>query len=61
MSKDLDFMVRLLDMRKEEIALAIVRSGMDMSECRICGEHVVCIPDGLPCCEQCAHEEATKS
>jgi hypothetical protein len=35
---------------------AIERSGYDISPCRICGELVVCIPEGLPICRQCTQE-----
>ena len=41
-----------------EVALTIVaavdRSGFDLSNCMDCGSMVVCIPDGLPMCEDCA-------
>ena len=43
-----------------EIALALVaaieRGGYDVSACVICQELVVCIPDGLAMCEQCAEK-----
>jgi hypothetical protein len=32
------------------------RSGLDVSPCRICGIAVVCVPDGLACCKQCAEK-----
>ena len=38
---------------------AIERSGFDVSPCRNCGEPVVCIPDGLAMCKDCA-EKASK-
>ena len=37
---------------------ALAVSGMDISPCKECGAPVVCIPDGLPCCEPCAVKEA---
>ena len=35
---------------------AITRSGMDLSPCKGCGESVVCIPDGLALCKDCAEK-----
>lgn len=32
------------------------RSGMDLSCCRQCGKTVICIPDGLALCKQCAEK-----
>jgi hypothetical protein len=32
----------------------VQRSGLDLSPCRICGETIICLPDGLACCEPCA-------
>lgn len=43
-----------------ELRAAIKRGGFDVSPCRLCGETVVCIPDGLPCCEECGKEENMK-
>ena len=47
-----------------EIALALVaaidRGGYDVSPCMICQELVVCIPDGLAMCEQCAEKAGAK-
>lgn len=31
----------------------LTRSGMDLSPCRICGETIICLPDGLACCKPC--------
>ena len=43
-----------------EIALALVaaieRGGYDVSPCLICQELVVCIPDGIAMCRQCAEK-----
>lgn len=36
---------------------ALDRSSFDMSLCRVCGQPVVCLPDGLAVCEPCAKEE----
>jgi hypothetical protein len=35
---------------------AIERSGFVLSPCGICGEVVVCIPDGLALCKPCAEK-----
>jgi hypothetical protein len=35
---------------------AITRSGMDLAACKSCGQFVVCIPDGLACCKDCAEK-----
>jgi hypothetical protein len=32
----------------------LVRSGMDLCPCRVCDETVICIPDGLALCKDCA-------
>jgi hypothetical protein len=32
----------------------LARSGMDLCPCRLCGHPVICIPDGLPLCKDCA-------
>ena len=37
-----------------ELRAAFDRSGLDVSPCKVCGEPVICIPDGMPCCESCA-------
>ena len=43
-----------------EAALALVaaidRGGYDVSACMICQELVVCIPDGIAMCEECAEK-----
>jgi len=36
------------------------RSGFDLSQCMHCGCAVICIPDGLPCCEPCAEKAGGK-
>ena len=33
---------------------AIDAGGWDISPCDVCGTPVVCLPDGLPCCRDCA-------
>lgn len=40
------------------LTAAIERSGFDVSPCRNCGEPVVCIPDGLAMCRECAEKAA---
>ena len=35
----------------------IDRSGLDLSDCMLCGCPVICIPDGLPMCGPCAAKE----
>jgi len=32
------------------------RSGLDISPCRKCGVPVICIPDGLALCKDCAEK-----
>jgi len=44
--------------RAKEIADAFSRSGLDVSPCRSCGESVICIPDGLPYCDECNEGES---
>lgn len=41
-----------------ELWVAIERSGFDVSPCRNCGEPVICIPDGLAMCKDCAEKAA---
>ena len=36
---------------------AINRAGLDMCTCGLCGQPVLCPPDGMPLCEMCAKEE----
>lgn len=36
---------------------ALERSAFDVSPCGRCGLPVICIPDGLPFCSECAKEE----
>jgi hypothetical protein len=38
------------------LVAAIDRGGYDVSRCRICQQLVVCIPDGLAMCKQCAEK-----
>jgi hypothetical protein len=42
------------------LELLLARSGFDLSPCTHCGITVVCIPDGLPCCEACAEKAGGK-
>lgn len=63
-SKDGTFYVynddaRRMAMLMREAALqvdAIEAGGYDLSLCQ-CGKPVVCIPDGLPMCQECAEKE----
>ena len=32
----------------------VARSGLDLSPCQLCGETIICIPDGLALCKDCA-------
>ena len=38
------------------LVAAIDRGGYDVSPCMICQELVVCIPDGIAMCRQCAEK-----
>ena len=49
-----------LILQLDRLRAAIERSGLDLTCCRICGEMVVSIPDGLPMCEVCAEREAAE-
>ena len=51
-------MNKATDISANDIIKAILRSGFDLSPCRICGLPVVCIPDGLPVCEKCGRAES---
>lgn len=42
------------------LADAVRRSGFDIAPCGDCGLPVVCVPDGLPICEQCASRETNQ-
>ncbi len=48
--------LHLLDMGRELLAI-IKSSGYDVSPCMTCGEPIVCIPDGMPCCDACGKKE----
>ena len=37
---------------------AYERSGLDVSPCLKCEKDVVCLPDGMPICDDCADQEA---
>ena len=53
-------MVAEVEHLREQVALhaaALARSEFDMGPCRICGEAVVCVPDGLPVCHECGDRE----
>ena len=34
----------------------VYRSVLDLSPCQLCGETIICIPDGLACCKPCAEK-----
>ena len=40
----------------EALLKALQAGGMDIAPCKSCGQPVVCIPDGLACCEPCAEK-----
>jgi hypothetical protein len=40
----------------EALIKAIEAGGMDLSPCKSCGQTVVCVPDGLACCKDCAEK-----
>lgn len=43
-----------LTMNERILRSAIEDGGFDLSPCGNCGTPVVCIPDGLPMCKDCA-------
>lgn len=44
-----------------DVAQAVAESDQDVSPCGFCNKPILCIPDGLPCCEACAKAEASRS
>ena len=60
MSDDFLSQITELTLQVDRLRAAIERSGLDITCCRICGEPVVSIPDGLPMCEACAEREAAE-
>ena len=60
MSDDFRHKITELTLQLDRLRAAIERSGLDITCCRICGEMVVSIPDGLPMCEACAEREAAE-
>lgn len=44
--------------RANRLSDAIDAGGWDLSPCGCCGTAVVCLPDGLPMCEECARKES---
>ena len=42
--------------RIAELEAMIDRSGWDQSPCLVCGETVLCLPDGLPICRRCKRQ-----
>jgi hypothetical protein len=41
-----------------DLSEAIDAGGFDLSLCSACGRPVVCIPDGLPMCRECAKDNS---
>ena len=60
MTDDVLSQITELTLQLDRLRAAIERSGLDLTCCRICGEPVVSIPDGLPACEACAMKEANE-
>jgi hypothetical protein len=56
-----DAAIELQDGTEHLVAEALERSPFDMSDCMVCGLPVICIPDGLPMCNECAEKEADKA
>jgi len=50
---------RLPEDKTAALESALEHGGYDVSECKVCGVPVVCLPDGLPMCETCAAKEST--
>lgn len=48
-------------MERDEFNQALARSEFDISYCTHCGQAVVCIPDGLPCCVPCGDAEERRN
>jgi hypothetical protein len=46
----------LLKEYMQQLTELLDRSGMDLSPCRKCGKTVICIPDGLALCKDCAEK-----
>ena len=42
--------------KSNDLDALLNRSGFDLSECVSCGTSVICIPDGLALCKQCAEK-----
>lgn len=58
-SIDNKFAFKIAKLLREYAAItdAIKDGGYDLSPCGQCCKPVVCLPDGLPCCEKCAEGE----
>jgi hypothetical protein len=54
---DLRRNIRALNLDAEVIKQAFVRSDLDICPCMRCDLPVICIPDGLPMCPECAAKE----
>lgn len=46
-----------LNQKNDALLAAISRGGSDISPCRVCGEPVVCLPEGLCLCDACSAKE----
>jgi hypothetical protein len=49
--------IEKLQIERQKLFAVIYRGGMDVSACKICGEAIACLPDGLPMCVECAEME----
>lgn len=43
-----------------DVGQAVAESDQDVSPCGFCNRPILCIPDGLPCCEACAKKEGER-
>lgn len=48
---------RTLAKAYDAINQALQHSPFDIAPCRSCGRPVVCLPDGMPCCNDCGAPE----
>lgn len=58
--KRVDTQGKELRMLRDKVSMyqeAVNRGGFDLSVCGGCNEPVVCLPDGLPICADCAKKE----
>ena len=57
-SSAVNAMLDSVQVRRDYLESAIDAGGWDLSPCGMCGTAVVCLPDGLPLCEDCARKES---